>query len=155
MSKVNIIAAIDEKNGLGKNGIMPWHIPEDLRRFKEITQNHTIIMGRKTFESIGKALPDRTNIVITSNSQFQAQDVEVVHSLEQALEEAKGDIFVIGGGEIFKQAIEITDKLYLTQIEGDFNCDTFFPDYSKFANETFIGAGEINGIRYKFLELEK
>ena len=153
--KISLIAAIDSKNGLGKSGVMPWHIPEDLKRFKQITSGHTIIMGRKTFESIGKALPDRTNIVITQKLELQVQDALVVHSLSEAIEKAKGDIFVIGGGEIFKQAISIADKLYLTQIEGDFNCDTFFPDYSAFAKETFIGAGETNGIRYKFLELEK
>lgn len=155
---ISIIAAIDEKRGIGKNNQLPWHIPEDLKRFKEITSGHTIIMGRKTFESIGKPLPNRKNIVITSqlqNLDGAINDLIFVSSLEQALEIAKGDVFIIGGGQVYGQAIEKADKLYLTLVEGDFNCDTFFPDYSSFTNENFIGAGEENGIRYKFLELER
>lgn len=155
---ISIIAAIDEKRGIGKNNQLPWHIPEDLKRFKDITSGHTVIMGRKTFESIGKPLLNRKNIVITSqpqNSEKTVKDLMFVSSLDKALEKAKGDVFIIGGGQVYEQAIQKADKLYLTQIEGDFSCDTFFPDYSGFINENFIGAGEENGIRYKFLELEK
>lgn len=158
---ISIIAAIDEKRGIGKNGQLPWHISEDLKRFKEITSGHTVIMGRKTFESIGKPLPNRKNIVISRNlllpdiSIYQAKDINVANSLDEALGIAKGEVFIIGGGQVYAEAITKADKLYLTQVEGDFNCDTFFPDYSQFSKETFIGAGEENGIRYKFLELEK
>lgn len=158
---ISIIAAMDEKRGIGKNGRLPWHLPEDLKRFKEITSNHTIIMGRKTFESIGKPLPNRKNIVITGDLGFKINDLRtgdnflIANSLDEALENSKGDAFIIGGGEIFKQAIQKADKLYLTLVDGDFNCDTFFPDYSEFTKENFIGAGEENGIKYKFIELEK
>jgi dihydrofolate reductase len=153
---INIIAAIDEKRGIGKNNKLPWYLPEDLKHFKEVTLNHTVVMGRKTFDSIGRPLPHRTNIVITNNPQFIAPEgVIVTHSLDEALEKAKGDVFIIGGGEIFKQAILRTDRLYLTLIKADFGCDTFFPDYSFFVNEKFIGAGEENGIKYNFVELEK
>ncbi len=152
---ISIIAALDERRGIGKNGQLPWQLPEDLKRFKEITTGHTVIMGRKTFESIGKPLPNRTNIIITNNLDFQAQDITIAYSLDEALEKAKGDVFIIGGGEIFNQAILRADKLYLTLVKGDFNCDTFFPDYSFFTKETFIGAGEENGIKYNFLEFEK
>jgi dihydrofolate reductase len=152
---ISIIAAIDEKRGIGKNNQLPWHLPEDLKRFKEITTGETVIMGRKTFESIGKPLPNRTNIVITNNPAFQAQGSVIANSLDNALEKAKGDVFIIGGGEVFNQAILRADKLYLTLVKGDFNCDTFFPDYTFFTKETFIGAGEENGIKYNFLELEK
>lgn len=155
---ISIIAAVDEKRGIGKNGKLPWHIPEDLQRFKEITTGHTVIMGRITFESIGKPLPNRVNIVITSQPQLisPSNDLISVSSLDEAIEKAGGgEIFIIGGGEIFNLAISKADKLYLTQIEGDFNCDTFFPDYSGFTKEKFIGAGEINGIKYSFIELTK
>ena len=153
---ISIIAAIDDKRGIGLKGNLPWHLSEDLKRFKDITKGHSVIMGRNTFESIGKTLPDRNNIVITQDANFTAEGVTIVNSIEDALDETGGgEIFVIGGAQIYNQTIELADKLYLTQVEGDFNCDTFFPDFTSFSNETFIGAGEENGIRYKFLELIK
>lgn len=150
---VNIIAAIDDKRGIGKANKLPWHISEDLKRFKDITNGHALIMGRNTFESIGEPLPHRKNIVVTSDTEFRPEGVTVAGSIDEALEKAGGDVFVIGGAQVFNQTIGIADKLYLTQVEGDFGCDSFFPDYSEFGKETFIGAGEENGIRYKFLEL--
>jgi dihydrofolate reductase len=155
---ISIIAAVDDKRGIGKNNKLPWYLPEDLVRFKEITKGHCVIMGRNTFESIGKPLPDRKNIVVTQDPNFSAEGVNVVNSIDDALDDTVsggGEIFVIGGAQIYVQTIDLADKLYLTQVDGDFNCDTFFPDYSIFINEKFIGAGEANGIRYKFLELTK
>lgn len=156
---ISIIAAMDEKRGIGKAGQLPWHISEDFKRFKEITSGHTVIMGRKTYESIGKPLPNRKNIVISGqlqNLDGAIKDLIFVSSLDDALRQTQGkDVFIIGGGQVYTQAIEKADKLYLTLVEGDFNCDTFFPDYSSFQKENFIGAGEENGIRYKFLELTK
>jgi len=151
---LSLIAAIDEKRGIGRSGKLPWHISEDLKRFKEITKSKSVIMGRNTFESIGKSLPDRKNIVVTQDPNFQAEGVTIVNSIEDAIDKAgHGDVFVIGGAQIFNQTIDLADKLYLTKVVGDFNCDTFFPDYSNFRNEVFIGAGEDNGIKYQFLEL--
>lgn len=151
---LSLIAAIDDKRGLGKKGLLPWHLSEDLKRFKEITKGHTVIMGRNTFESIGKPLPDRKNIVVTQDPNFHAEGVAIVNSIEDALDAGgNGEVFIIGGAQIYAQTIDLADKLYLTQVEGDFGCDTFFPDYSSFRNETFIGAGQENGIKYKFLEL--
>lgn len=155
---IAIIAALDQKKGIGKAGQLPWHLSEDLKRFKQITSGHSVIMGRKTFESIKKPLPDRKNIVISSHLQNldgEIKDLVFVSSLEEALEIAKGDAFIIGGGQVYAESIDRAEKLYLTKVEGDFNCDTFFPDFLQFSKETFIGAGEENGIRYKFLELEK
>ncbi len=153
---LSIIAAIDDKRGIGKKGILPWHLPEDLKRFKELTKGHSVIMGRNTFESIGKALPDRKNIIVTSDPNFAMYGIEIVNSVDDALDKAGGgEVFVIGGAQIYNQTIEQVDKLYLTRVEGDFSCDTFFPDYSVFVNEAFIGAGQENGIKYKFLELTK
>ena len=157
---ISIIAALDEKRGIGKNEQLPWHIPKDLKRFKELTTGHTVIMGRKTFESIGKALPNRINIVITQNPKFDAQDAIMVHSLEEAIEKAQErggneEIFIIGGGEIYKQAIKKADKLYLTLVKGDFNCDTFFPDYSDFKKVISKKELQSNIYKYIFLELSR
>ena len=124
-----MIVAIDEKNGIGKNNLLPWHLPADLKHFKMITTGHPIIMGRKTFDSIGKALPNRRNIVISRQSELKIPGVEVCSSLSKAIElcEDEKDVFVIGGAQIFEQAIPIADVLYLTIIHKDFNADVFFP----------------------------
>lgn len=138
--KISIVAAISEKRrALGsKNGLL-WKIEGDLPRFKALTTGHPIIMGRKTYESIGRPLPNRTNIVITRNPDFKPEGVLVVSSLEEALGVAKekdsSEIFVIGGGEIYKQALPFVDRLYLTIVYDEPEADTFFPDYSPFKKE--------------------
>ncbi len=160
---VSIVVAIDEKRGIGKAGKLPWNIPEDLKHFKEITLGHTIIMGRKTFESIGRILPNRTSIVITRDENLKIEGAVIVHSLDEAISFARGglaklgEVFIIGGGQVFKEAMEknLVDKIYLTLVEGDFGCDTFFPDYSDFKkikSEEEFQSGEYKG---KFLILEK
>jgi dihydrofolate reductase len=127
---INLIVAIDEKNGIGKNNLLPWHLPADLKHFKIITTGHPIIMGRKTFDSIGKALPNRRNIVISRQSGLEIPGAEVCSSLSNAIELCvnEKDVFVIGGAQIFDQAISIADALYLTIIHEDFNADVFFPE---------------------------
>lgn len=157
--KISIIVALDDKNGIGKDGGMPWNIPSDLKRFKKITEGHPVIMGRKTFESIGKPLPKRTNIIITRNN-FKQEDLIIKHSLKEAIEEAKkasgsDEVFIVGGGQVFKEAMVLADKIYLTKIEGDYNADTFFPDYSSFAKKTYEDSKEENGYKFKFIDLEK
>jgi dihydrofolate reductase len=159
-TKISIIVATDEKNGIGKGGIMPWHISEDFKRFKEITTGHPVIMGRKTWESLPvKPLPNRYNIVITRDLGFKEADA-TAHSLEEGIEIAKKqegseEIFVIGGGQIFGQAIGFTDKLYITKIKGNFDADTFFPDYSGFKKTVFKKESSEGKHKYTFLELEK
>ena len=136
---IAIIAALDEKRGIGKDNNLPWHISEDLKRFKQITSGHTVIMGRKTFESIGRVLPNRTNIIITRDQDFDPHkfyssencDVLTANSLEEAIEKAQEkegseEVFIIGGGQVYAEGITKADKLYLTLVDGDFNCDTFF-----------------------------
>ncbi|OGE44361.1 hypothetical protein A3B45_03740 [Candidatus Daviesbacteria bacterium RIFCSPLOWO2_01_FULL_39_12] len=156
-----IVAVAGEKRVIGKKGALPWYIPAELKRFKEITMGHPIIMGRKTHESIGKALAGRTNIVITRDPSFTAKDTIVVHSLEEALRLAKNasgndEIFVIGGGEIYKQALPLVDKLYLTYIDKAIEGDAFFPDYSEFKKVVSESDWQVHeGTRYKFLELER
>lgn len=172
MPKISMIAAIASENrALGLNGRLIYHIPEDLKRFKEITTGHPIIMGRKTFESIGMPLPNRRNIVITRDEDYFAEDIAIVHSLEEALglvanedevftsdkKEDRGEheVFIIGGGEIYQQAIGMADKLYLTVVEGSPEADTYFPDYSNFKKVVHEEAHEFEGLKYKFLDLEK
>jgi len=162
--KVNIIAAIGRNRELGKNNKLLWHISEDFKRFKTLTSGHPVIMGRKTFESIGKPLPNRTNIIITRDTRYKIQDTESIvlaSSLEQAIDIGKKidqtEIFVIGGGQIYEQAIKkgLVDKLYLTIVDGEFDADTFFPDYSQFKKVVFEKESQSEKYKYKFLELER
>lgn len=154
---VSIIAAIGENRELGKDNKLLWHIPADFTRFKEITFGRPIIMGRKTYESIGKPLPGRTNIIITRDNNYQQEGCLVTHSLKEAISAAKNkdekEIFIIGGGQIYQQAIGIADKLYLTIVKGSFDADTFFPDYSRFKKIVFQKEGQFNQYNYTFLEL--
>jgi dihydrofolate reductase len=165
--KISIIVATDEKNGIGKNGLMPWHISEDFKRFKEITINHPVIMGRKTWESLpNKPLPNRYNLVVTRDSEFTieasrtGEDFAIVGSLEEGIELAKKQVgsdetFIIGGGQIFQQAINLADKLYITKVKGDFGANTFFPDYSMFTREVYKRESTDGNLVYTFLELKK
>lgn len=157
--KISIIVAVaGEKRVIGKKGGLPWHIPDELKRFKEITMGHPIIMGRITHESIGKVLPGRTNIVITHDPNYLAEGCLVVCSLAEALQrtENAGEIFVIGGGQIYAEALPLADKLYLTYINKGIEGDVFFPDYSEFKKKVYESAWQVHeGIKYKFLELER
>lgn len=160
--KISIIVAMDIKRGIGKDNGLLWHIPEELKHFKEITLGHPIIMGRKTFESIGRALPGRTNIIITRDLGFKTEGCVVVNSLGEALRLAQGkpgdeEIFIIGGGQIFEQALNLADKLYVTQVEGDFNATVFFPEYEYIFKKVVYKSElqESSGHKFKFLELVK
>lgn len=158
--KVSIIAAIGRNRELGKDNNLLWHIGEDLKRFRELTKGHSIIMGRKTWESLPiKPLPNRYNIVITRNLKFNPVGADVCTSIEDAIKKAKeiekDEIFIIGGGQIYQQAIGLADKLYLTIIDAQKDADTFFPPYPDFKKVVFEKAGESEGYKYKFLELEK
>lgn len=127
---ISLIVATDEKNGIGKNNQLPWHLPADLKHFKTLTTGHPIIMGRKTFDSIGKALPNRRNIVVSRQRSYVAEGAEVVSSLQDAFDlcREESEAFVIGGAQIFEQALPLADILYLTVIHHQFDADTFFPE---------------------------
>lgn len=126
---ITIIAAASSNDALGKDNDLIWHLSNDLKRFKELTKGHHVIMGRKTFESMPKALPGRTNVVITRQKDYQLEGAIVVHSLQEALEIAKNDDqpFIIGGGEIYSQALKVANRIELTRVHGEFDADTFFP----------------------------
>lgn len=128
--EITLIAAASENNALGKDNQLIWHISEDLKRFKNLTQGHAIIMGRKTFESMPKALPRRKNIILTRNKNYKAIDAWVANSLEEALELTGEDSqpFVIGGGEIYQLFIKRASKIELTRVHHSFEADAFFPE---------------------------
>ena len=129
---ISAVVVVDENNGIGKNNQLLVHFPADLKRFKNITTGHTIIMGRKTFESMGRALPNRRNIVISRQADLSLPGAEITNSIEDALALCKNDkeVFIIGGAEIFKQALPLLSRIYLTRIQKVFNADTFFPEIS-------------------------
>jgi dihydrofolate reductase len=130
---ISVIAAVARNGVIGRGGELPWHLPADLRRFRKLTTGHHIVMGRKTFETLARPLPERTNVVITRQIGFDAPGAVIAASLDEALAGARQagetEVFVIGGAEIFRIAIPIADRLYLTQIEGDVPGDTYFPEY--------------------------
>ena len=127
---ITMIAAAGENNELGKDNDLVWHLPDDFKRFKQLTTSHHIIMGRKTFESFRNPLPNRTHVVITQNRNYQKDGAIMVHSMEEALQIASSDEqpFIIGGGEIYRLGMKIALKIELTRVRGTFEADTFFPE---------------------------
>lgn len=158
---LTMIAAAAENNALGKNNDLVWHLPDDFKRFKRLTSGHFIIMGRKTFESFPKPLPNRTHIVITRQEDYHPKEIIVVHSLEAALELVKNDKqpFIIGGGEIYKQGIEVADKIELTRVYGTFEADAFFPEIDekdwKLVAEEFHPKDEKHNYAFTYLTYER
>lgn len=130
---ITMIAAAAENNALGKDNDLVWHLPDDFKRFKRLTSGHHIIMGRKTFESFPKLLPDRTHVIITRKEDYSPENTIVVHSMEEALKVSKQDdqAFIIGGGEIYKMGMEYADRIELTRVHGEFEADTHFPEIDK------------------------
>lgn len=166
---ISIIAAMSQNRVIGKDNALPWYLPEDLKRFKSITLHKPIIMGRKTFVSLGRPLPQRENIVITRNPQFQASGCHIVHSLDEAIAHARtfnttqhlDEIMIIGGAEIFSQALQFTKFLYFTVIDQRFDGDSFFPeiDHSQWTKtfEELHTATDSNGspiFNYRYLNFE-
>lgn len=158
--RISLIAAVAEQSrAIGKDNRLLWDIKADLRHFKETTQGHPVIMGERTFHSIGRPLPGRTNIVLTDNPAFSAPGVTVVSSLDEAFAkaaEADGEeVFVIGGASVYAQTIERADRLYLTLVEGEYEADTFFPDWGAFTRVVSGEAGEEGEYRFRFVILER
>ncbi|OAB75977.1 dihydrofolate reductase [Cochleicola gelatinilyticus] len=130
---ITMIAAAGENNELGKDNELVWHLPHDFKRFKQLTTGHHIIMGRKTFESFPKPLPNRTHVVITRNKEYKKEGAVVVHSMAEAINLTDGDSqpFIIGGGEIYTLGLPFSDKIELTRVHGTFDADAFFPKFEK------------------------
>ncbi|MEO3406542.1 dihydrofolate reductase [Mucilaginibacter sp. CAU 1740] len=157
---LSIIVAIAKNHAIGKDNKLLWHLPNDLKHFKDTTSGHTVIMGRKTFDSVGKPLPKRRNIVITRQA-ISIEGCEVVDSLEAAVAlcKAEDEVFIVGGAEIYRQAIPLTDRIYLTIIDHEFEGDTFFPElnpdeWQETKHEDFE-PDEKNKYKYKFITLER
>jgi dihydrofolate reductase len=143
-----MIAAVAENNALGKNNDLLWHLPNDFKRFKEVTSGHHIIMGRKTFESFPKPLPNRTHVIITRQKDFEFEGCIVVSNLEKAIAVCpkNEDIYIIGGGEIYKQSIAFADQLDITRVHHSFDADVYFPEIDpenwELTSETFNSKDE-------------
>lgn len=133
---ISFIVAMDKNNVIGYNNGMPWDLPLDLQYFKEVTMGHTIVMGRKTFESIGRVLPGRKNVVLTRQQNIELpEDVVIIHDINEIYqwheEKPEEEIFVIGGGELFKHVLPFADRLYITLIDHEFKGDTYFPSFNE------------------------
>jgi dihydrofolate reductase len=129
--RISLIVAMAAHRVIGRDNALPWRLPADLRRFKKVTMGHTLIMGRKTYESIGRPLPGRRTVVVTRRTDWQAGGVQVVHSLDEALAaaSAESEVFVAGGGEIFREILPRADRMHLTRIDAEIPGDTTFPDF--------------------------
>lgn len=161
LNMLTMIAAAAENNALGKDNDLVWHLPDDFRRFKKLTTDHHIIMGRKTFESFPKLLPNRKHIVITRNKNYRAEGAVVVNSLEKAIEISEKDpqAFIIGGGEIYKLALPKAEKIELTRVHESFEADAFFPEIDenkwKLIAEDFHPKDEKHQYAFTYLTYER
>lgn len=159
---ISIVVAMDKNNAIGKDNQMLWHLPEDLKHFKNITSGHPIIMGRKTYESIGRALPNRTNIVVSRKDNWFEEGILIVPALKEALKHSKkisDQVFVIGGGNIYSQTIDLVDKLEVTIVDAEVEADTFFPKIDPRiwveTNRVSHSKDEKNAFDYSFVTYER
>jgi len=159
---IAIVVAASENNVIGNKGKMPWHLPKDLKHFKSLTFGHPVIMGRKTYESMGKPLYGRLNIIISRNENYRVEGCETTTTLEKAIEIAQHhdqNVFIIGGGEIYKKAIQLIDTIYLTRIAASFDGDAYFPEIDhnnwRLIHEEFSPKDEKNAHDLSFLTYEK
>lgn len=157
---ISIVVAIAENHAIGKDNKLLWHLPNDLKHFKEITSGHTVIMGRKTYDSVGRPLPNRRNIIIT-RQPIEIEGCEVVNSVEAALALCAGtpEVFIVGGAEIYKQVMHLTDKIFLTIVHANIEGDTYFPEIEpaiwKETQRQDHEANEKNALPYSFITLER
>ena len=158
--RVSIIVAMARNRVIGRDGQLPWHIPEDLKRFKQLTMGHHIVMGRKTWDSLGRLLPGRRHVIVSRQPDYRVPGAQIVRSLDTAIAACAGDeeIFIIGGGEIYRQALTLTDRIYLTQVALDAEGDTAFPElqpqnWKEAAREHKVDPA--SGIEYVFLTLQR
>ena len=153
---LSILVAHDQQRVIGVNNQLPWHLPSDLKHVKSLTTGNTLVMGRATFESIGKPLPNRRNVVLTRNKSFKPEGVDVIHSFEE-IYDLPGHVFIFGGQSLFEEMIDKIDDMYITVIEDKYNGDTFFPPYTfkdwEVASSNKGVLDEKNTIPHTFLHL--
>jgi len=158
---VTIIAAMSENRVIGRHNKLPWHLPADMKHFKRLTMGKPVVMGRKTFESIGKPLAGRTNIVITRNLQYHTDNCIIVHSIDEAFNITKtsNELMVIGGASFYEQALPLADRMYLTLVHTTLTGDALFPQYKE---EEWVEvkrsdheADEVNPVAYSFIEMRR
>lgn len=159
MSCVSVIAAVADNKAIGLDNALPWHLSEDLKRFRSLTMGHHIIMGRKTYESLGRLLPGRITVIVSRQPDYCIDGAISAGSLEAAISQCGNDeeVFVIGGAELYREALIRADKLYLTEVHGEFAADAFFPDYDKSTwretkREPHVSE---NGLAYSFVEYDR
>ncbi|HAI74288.1 MAG TPA: diacylglycerol kinase [Candidatus Moranbacteria bacterium] len=155
---ISIIAAVGKNNAIGRNNRLLWNIPEDMVHFKKKTTGHAVIMGDRTYESVGRLLPNRKNIIVSLDKDYKVEGAEVRNDLEKVLNEYKNsdeEVFVIGGGMVYKISLPMADKLYLTLVDDAPAADTFFPDYSEFSNIVSEEKVDNGKHKFNFLELTK
>lgn len=159
---ISLLVAMDKNQLIGKDNDLPWRLPADLAYFKRVTMGHPIIMGRKTYDSIGRPLPGRENIIVTRDTSYEAEGCKVIHSIEAIVkmnEQTDQELFVIGGAEIFKEILPHSDRLYITEINEEFDGDTYFPAFDrakwKVISEEKGIKDEKNPYDYTFLVYEK
>jgi len=165
--KLSLICAMDENMVIGRNNALPWHLPEDLKYFKRTTMGKCIIMGRRTFESIGRPLPGRTNIIVTRSRDYEVENARVVDSLSDAIELAENvsfiegvdEAFVIGGAELYRHALPYVDRLHLTMVHAEIDGDTYFPDFDvnewEQVSREYFEADETNPYPYSICVFER
>lgn len=158
--KVTLIAAMARNRAIGLDGEMPWHLPAELRHFKETTMGKPIVMGRKTWESIGRVLPGRQNIVVTGNRSYQAPGCTLAGSLDEAMDRAQGEeVMIIGGGQLYQQALEVADRMILTRVDCEPEADTWFPEWDaqdwRQASVRNESANGTNPYAYEVIEWER
>ncbi len=160
---ISAIVARSTNNVIGTQNKMPWHLPKEFKYFKKITSGHHIVMGRKNYEAIGRPLPNRTNIIITRNTEYKAEGCEVVHNIKDALEIAmkagENEVFIIGGGEIYKQCMMLFQKMYITEVHTEIEGDVFYPEFSldewKETSSIFVEKDEKNAFDFTCKVFEK
>jgi dihydrofolate reductase len=160
---ISLIAALDERGGIGRNNQLPWHLRDDLKNFRRLTMGHHVLMGRKTYDSFGGLMPGRKLIVLSRNSEFRPADAQVVSSLDAGIQLAHAagerELFIIGGAQVFALALPLADRFYLTRVLTDADCDAFFPHFDesqwKLGEQRDFVAGSKNNFAFSICQLEK
>jgi dihydrofolate reductase len=159
MQALSLIVAYAKNNVIGYYNTLPWHLPEDLKRFRALTMGHHIIMGRKTYQSLGRLLPGRTTVIVTRNKSYQVEGALIAGSLEAALSMCKGDAepFLIGGAEVYQVGLKLANKLYITEIDAEFTGDAFFEtiDHTTWRETERTQHTSENGLRFSYVEYQR